>query len=127
MLDAGAGRYNVISGDAALEQFHRLPEPRTELPVFCRYTGKQSLTIRLGTSGEGLGYVYVEGSEQPPQLMTAGGEDVGVLFKDWVEYIEMRQSFVNSDPRSPDYFDSDPYFEELPSLISERLGVQVVL
>jgi hypothetical protein len=127
MPDAGAGRSTLNCGDAAVERFHRLPEPRTELVVTCQYTGKQSLTFRFGTAAEGLGYVYVEGSEQAPHLMTASGEDVVALFKGWIEFIEMRQSFVNPDPRSPDYFSPDAAPEDIPSLISERLGVQVVL
>jgi hypothetical protein len=115
-----------MSGDAAVERLHRLAEPRAELPVTCRYTGNQSLTIRFGTSGEGLGYVYVEASGQAPHLMTAGGDGVVALFKGWIDSIGMQQYSVNSDSRSPEYFypDADP--EDLPSLISERLGVQVV-
>src|SRR5262249_15144915 len=93
MPDAGAGRSNQVCGDAAVGRFHRLPEPRTELAVTCQYTGNQSLTIRFGTAAD-LGYVYVEGSEQAPHLMTASGEDMAALFECLILYIEMRHLYV---------------------------------
>src|SRR5262249_38069933 len=66
----------------------------------CRRTLFAAGRLSPSTRERLLSYVDAEGSELAPHLMTAGGEDVGALFKDWIEYIQMRQYFVNSDPRS---------------------------
>jgi hypothetical protein len=125
MPDQDSTRVTEVTGDAAVNAFCQLPETRAEILVNCHYTGKQTLSIHFGTIPDGRGYVYLEGSEAAPRLMTANGEDVAKLFKGGIDYIEMCQSSVNSDPRSPDYFHPDPDVEELPSLFAERLGVHV--
>lgn len=42
-----------------------------------------------------------------------------------VRYLKERVSFVNSDPRSPEYFSPNPDVESLPALIREKFAVEV--
>ena len=48
-----------------------------------------------------------------------------MLFQKWVEFLCMRQSFVNSDPRSADHFDIVPEIEDLVLALGKRFGVDL--
>ena len=114
-----------IQGDEAAGAYAKLADSENEVAVECHYTGKNKMTIKLGKSSDGHGYAYIEDSESGQRLMTSSEADIQILCQNWISFLCMRQSFVNSDPRSPDHFDIEPYLEDLVESLNSKFGISV--
>ena len=57
--------------------------------------------------------------------MTSSAADIQILCQNWISFLCMRQSFVNSDPRSPDHFDIEPHLEDLVTALNDKFGISV--
>lgn len=82
-----------------------VPEPPSEEDVFPR---RRSLVVNFGTAGKSYAYVRHEGAGHLPGLSVCRIVDAAVLFRDWLEALQMATWSVNSSPTSPEYFDITP-------------------
>lgn len=119
-----------VTGLPALEAYLALAARRVEVPVNCEATGGLTWHIRFGLSA-GTAYVFADdfsgdvadGGECGCRWVCGPAADAARLFGCWVAWLEGRQAMVNSDPMSPDYFNTDVH--DLPAAIRNRLGVAV--
>ncbi len=114
-----------IQGDNAIGEYEKLANSENETVVECDYTGKNKMTIRLGKALDGHGYAYVHDTESGQRLMASSESDIPVLFQNFISYLCMRQSMVNSDPMSPDHFNIEPYPDDLVSLLNDKYGISI--
>ena len=114
-----------IQGDEAAAKYAEIADADNEVAVECHYTGKNKMSIKLGKSSDGHGYGYVDDTESGKRLMTSSQSDIQTLFQSYVSFLCMRQSFVNSDPRSPDHFDIEPYLEDLVESLNGKFGISL--
>ncbi len=98
------------------------------LQIKCNYragfTDAQTLDVLLGIA-KGEAFVFFDDSGTGATMTTCAPSDASKLFQMAVRYLQERTWFVNSDPRSPDYFSPKPSVEDLPALIREKFSVEV--
>ncbi len=88
----------------------------------CEYTSGGKLTLRFGRSGEET-FLYVYDSNGDHCLFVDVNEQA--LASLACRFLEYRQSFVNSDPRSPEYFTPAVDAWEFAEKIKEDFGIEV--
>ena len=59
--------------------------------------------------------------------MTSRDADFERFCKSWLNFLLMRQSFVDSDPRSPECFHVEPDLDDLVDLINTKFEIDLQL
>lgn len=117
-------RTEDLSGPAAVRRHQRLASRAEEVVVECEYTGKNRATIRFGRTAR-YAFVLVLQSGGCDRLLLRPRAEATELFTDWFQFLEEKKAFVNSDPRSPEYFSFKPEEDRLRSLLKKRFGTEV--
>ena len=117
-----------ICGPEAVQTYESLPSKQHEIAVECSFTGGNHVSLKFGETSQGVAYVFVDDSQDGAWLMTSVRAEAQSLFQKWVDFLCMRQSFVNSDPHSTDHFDIvPPDTEELVLLLNKQFGTNLEL
>ncbi|XZE17518.1 hypothetical protein SH449x_002792 [Pirellulaceae bacterium SH449] len=114
--------FSTVSYGAEAEQHFNSLSISKSIESTCEYTGGGKLTLRVGRSGEGT-FLYVCDSNGDHCLFVDENEQV--LASLACKFLEYRQSFVNSDPHSSDYFTPAVDAWEFAEKIEEEFGIEV--
>jgi hypothetical protein len=108
----------------ALRFFASLPLDRREISAQCDYTGRQKVRIAFGTT-DALAYAFLDDTQAGAYYASAPMVQRRELFQSLLSWLIIREGFVNSDPRSPEYFHCEPSVEDLIRLTGELFRVKV--
>lgn len=112
----------VEYGKKAVHAFESLQDIQSVV-VHCDYTGQSSLELSIGRSSTGP-FVFSKDSKRDHAFFQDTNEEE--LFRVAVRFIDYHQSFVNSDPGSPDYFQPTMDAIELEAEIKKAFEIETV-
>lgn len=113
-----------LSGAAAVHRHQQLAPRAEEVVVECHYTGQNRATLRFGCTTR-YAFVLVLQSGGCDRLVVQQRREATALFSYWFQFLEEKKAFVNSDPRSPEYFSFTPEEDTLRRLLRQRFGTEV--
>ena len=111
-----------VGGDSAAERFAQVSGGARTVEVTCRYTGGHSVRAVWGQAGSDP-FVYLHDTGRPDSF--AADADAERVYQALLSELVRRQSFVDSDPRSPDYFTPDRDLYDVADEVNGLFGTSV--
>ena len=107
--------------DSAVASFDGLTDIDA-IDVHCEYTGRSELDMKVGRAKAGP-FIFIRDSNGQHAFVTDSSELT--VFNVAAAFLNYRQTFVNSDPRSPDSFHPSLDAFDLANAIRERFGLEI--
>jgi hypothetical protein len=113
----------IVKGLSAKDLFDSMTNTITS-SITCEYTGQGKVIFTVGRSNLGA-FSFANDSNGMHVLMLDSNEQK--LYSAVANAVLQYQSFVNSDPQSPEYFSPDIEVEVFATQVSEKFGVEIDL